>query len=402
MVKKYGFVFLFVLGQSMFGQLLNKGVFYIGVNSSIYIETDIINNEGGVITNNGKVLLDGDLLNDGVFKFTESSEEISPYVELLGIDVISVKGGGHISFYDLKLDVLNVVVEGLDIGIENVLDFNKGVLRVLEENSINFGVNASFINASNTSFVDGAVKVGATKVDFVFPLGAGGYYRPVAMTSNGSEISISNVKGNVTDIYSAESKQGGISIIDNNEYWIVKSESIDEDTKFSVSWDFDTTDSKLLEKKDSFGVNLKIARWDGKVWINEGGTLSDDEGSLSFSLTGEGYIALCLSAGILDKSNYNTGFTPNGDGVNDLFVLSELYSMYPNFEMEIFNRAGILLHKFKANPNEVPDWWNGKVTEGNSMLGGDVLPTGNYYYKLKYNPDDGKKDIVIRWVYLSN
>ncbi len=70
------------------------------------------------------------------------------------------------------------------------------------------------------------------------------------------------------------------------------------------------------------------------------------------------------------------GFSPNGDGTNDLFVITGI-DRYPNNKLIIFNRWGNKV--YEANP--YVNKWDGKATEG-LRIGGDDLPTGTYFYLL--------------------
>ena len=88
------------------------------------------------------------------------------------------------------------------------------------------------------------------------------------------------------------------------------------------------------------------------------------------------------------------GFSPNGDGVNDEFVIENLVTLYPNFSLEIFNRYGSVLYEGNINtPN-----WNGKSTE-KLTIGDGLLPTGVYFYIVNFN--DGTKKPLQGRVYLS-
>jgi gliding motility-associated-like protein len=70
------------------------------------------------------------------------------------------------------------------------------------------------------------------------------------------------------------------------------------------------------------------------------------------------------------------GFTPNGDGINDAFVIPNLNILYPNATMQIFNRWG----------DEV---WNSEGPYLNNWTGvnfGNLqLPDGTYFYIVKLN-----------------
>ena len=89
------------------------------------------------------------------------------------------------------------------------------------------------------------------------------------------------------------------------------------------------------------------------------------------------------------------GFSPNGDGINDEFVIENLPIVYPNFGLEIYNRYGNLLYKGNNNNQN----WNGTTSENGLNLGSNLLPTGVYFYILNFN--DGVRKPVQGRVYLS-
>jgi gliding motility-associated-like protein len=89
------------------------------------------------------------------------------------------------------------------------------------------------------------------------------------------------------------------------------------------------------------------------------------------------------------------GFSPNGDGVNDAFVIKNLAERYPKFKLEIYNRYGNVLYKGDINtPN-----WDGTTSESGIKFGSDTLPVGVYFYILQYN--DGVLDDKQGRLYLS-
>lgn len=67
------------------------------------------------------------------------------------------------------------------------------------------------------------------------------------------------------------------------------------------------------------------------------------------------------------------GFTPNGDGVNDTWVIDFL-DFYPNNMVEIYNRWGELIFE---SPGYTEKW--------NGMFKGKELPVGTYYYIITLN-----------------
>jgi gliding motility-associated-like protein/uncharacterized repeat protein (TIGR01451 family) len=86
------------------------------------------------------------------------------------------------------------------------------------------------------------------------------------------------------------------------------------------------------------------------------------------------------------------GFSPNGDGTNDLFVIRGIL-YYPDNNIIIFNRWGNKV--FEASPYQ--NSWDGKTTMGLSM-GGDELPVGTYFYLLDL--DDGS-EVIKGTIYLN-
>ncbi|MFD1630602.1 gliding motility-associated C-terminal domain-containing protein [Pseudopedobacter beijingensis] len=71
------------------------------------------------------------------------------------------------------------------------------------------------------------------------------------------------------------------------------------------------------------------------------------------------------------------GFSPNGDGINDTFVIEN--SAGYTIDLEVYNRWGNIVYKSKSYQND----WAGKCNEG-LYIGQDV-PTGTYYYVVKIN-----------------
>jgi gliding motility-associated-like protein len=65
------------------------------------------------------------------------------------------------------------------------------------------------------------------------------------------------------------------------------------------------------------------------------------------------------------------GFSPNGDGVNDLFFIDRI-SNYPNAVVQIFNRWGNPI--FTSNPGYTTPW--------NGRFNGNDLPHGTYYFVI--------------------
>ena len=80
---------------------------------------------------------------------------------------------------------------------------------------------------------------------------------------------------------------------------------------------------------------------------------------------------------IIPKIRIPSGFTPNGDGMNDEWVI-DLIELFPNCEVYIYNRWGEKLYYSKGYPPS--ERWNGKFK-------GKDLPSGTYYYIINLHDE---------------
>jgi gliding motility-associated-like protein len=77
-----------------------------------------------------------------------------------------------------------------------------------------------------------------------------------------------------------------------------------------------------------------------------------------------------------DEFTVPGGFSPNGDGINDMFIINGIDN-YPNNTLTIYNRWGDIV--FTASP--YMNDWSGEA-EGKRTISGDVVVTGTYFYVL--------------------
>lgn len=72
-------------------------------------------------------------------------------------------------------------------------------------------------------------------------------------------------------------------------------------------------------------------------------------------------------------------FTPNGDGINDVFRVKEGYQSIVSFEAAVFNRWGKRLYEW----TDPAGGWDGRS-------GGHDVPDGAYYLHIKARGADGR------------
>jgi gliding motility-associated-like protein len=92
----------------------------------------------------------------------------------------------------------------------------------------------------------------------------------------------------------------------------------------------------------------------------------------------------------------HNAFSPNGDGINDLFSIDSIdeTTCYPENTVEIYNRWGILVFE-TANYNNTTNAFDGTSRGRTTVKKSDGLPTGTYFYIITYKSLDGNNVIQI-------
>ena len=80
--------------------------------------------------------------------------------------------------------------------------------------------------------------------------------------------------------------------------------------------------------------------------------------------------------------NIPSAFSPNGDGLNDVWIIKGLES-YPNLTIDIFNRWGSIV--YRTNGYDDARAWDGTIGNGNAAI-------GTYYYVIDLK--DGKNQFT--------
>ena len=86
-------------------------------------------------------------------------------------------------------------------------------------------------------------------------------------------------------------------------------------------------------------------------------------------------------------------FSPNGDGVNETFIIDCL-ERFPQNKLEVYNRWGNIVYSKKGYLNDWTGTSNGRAVINQS----DELPVGTYYYVLDLG--DGSEPRV-GWLYIN-
>jgi len=81
-------------------------------------------------------------------------------------------------------------------------------------------------------------------------------------------------------------------------------------------------------------------------------------------------------------------FSPNGDGINDKFVISGL-GVTAESSLEVYNRWGTIV--YRSNGKQYDNSWDGRSNVGAMVSIGKELPNGVYFYIFKVSKNiEGK------------
>jgi gliding motility-associated-like protein len=81
----------------------------------------------------------------------------------------------------------------------------------------------------------------------------------------------------------------------------------------------------------------------------------------------------------LDSLVFADYFSPNGDGVNDTYVIENVESYPSNNSLKVYNRWGEVVYLASPYLND----WNGTNNRGGALMN-QLLPDGVYYFEF-YN-----------------
>lgn len=192
-----------------------------------------------------------------------------------------------------------------------------------------------------------------------------------------------------------DSDDDGIS--DKIEAGANPSKPVDSDKDGKQDYVDVDSDNDGISDKEEAGLVNGIPRDTDKDGIPDYLDLDTDGDGILDALEDElnvGGLLDCDKDGIpnrLDADQCETfatqGFSPNGDGRNDTFIIPGILSMAPN-RLQIFTRSGSLVY---TKENYSNDW------AGISM-DGQTLPDGTYYYVLDFF---GKRPTISTYVYLN-
>ena len=155
-----------------------------------------------------------------------------------------------------------------------------------------------------------------------------------------------------------------------------------------ITWDQDTTINVLAN--DNSTVYLRPGTVTVTQPATRGGTKVNPDGTITYAPQGTTVgsdtfiyqvcdtLDFCASAKVTidiyeSVLKIPEGFSPNGDGENDLLVFPDLPQNHPNSQLYVYTRSGQLVYQSLNYLNN----WDGRMSNH------QLVPTGTYYYVLK-------------------
>lgn len=395
---KISIIFLMIFPLK--AQTTNIGEMVILTDTQVGIINNFNNFNKGNFLNDGELFIYADFNNNGTLDFVNEG-----MTRFQGNSVQQITGNSESFFYNIQFNNTSAAVPfqlSGQISINNESMFDQGI--VDNDNfggSITFQRLANHFNTSNDSHVDGSViKIGDTA--FEFPIGDKGFYRQAII--NAPDIATDVYTGhyfleNSDPINSHSLTSGSIEKIDNTEYWIIKRSSGSSDVVLTLGWDTNTSPAFITNADPE---NLHIVRWDDNLgfWVDEGGIPDSDNQNVTTITTVSGYgiFTLATVKNSADGLVVYTGISPNGDGINDVFVIEGIENLENT--LKIFNRWGVKVYDidgYGKNDNFFRGISKGRTTIEEK----DELPVGTYYYVLEYVLPTGERKNKAGYLYLN-
>lgn len=175
---------------------------------------------------------------------------------------------------------------------------------------------------------------------------------------DGAEVSESQYDGSAP--FKATFKAGPENVGDYTPLYEWRFTKVGATTPFLVRYDENTTYD--FNESGSYSIELRVSFVQGTDTIAY-------EMDQPFSVT--------ISESKLEVPN---AFTPNGDGVNDVFRVKDGYQSIISFKAMVFDRWGKKLYEW----TDLTGGWDGRS-------GGHDVPDGAYYLNVQARGADGRK-----------
>ena len=305
--KIVGSIFLFLTLIPVGGQAQtaeqNKVNNWIYPTAQKYVGMDFINTPTGTLINNGAVWYSHNFTNNGKVDFVTTLATDPALSQFSGTTTQHISGTGSTRFYGLFLGsdlVDNAFSLEQNISVAHRIDFIKGVVVATQAtpetmtNMVLLENGADWTNTSDLSYVDGFVSKTGNSA-FTFPVGDGGYYRPVSIsapTATTDCFAARYIYGDPNSAgYTRTLRDNSAIRVSDKEYWVLNHTAGNSDVKLTLSWDATKTSASIPSDLSK----IRIVRWNGDKWVTEGNVATTGNfttGTITANVTGYGVFTL--------------------------------------------------------------------------------------------------------------
>lgn len=276
-----------------------------------------------------------------------------------------IEGSGNLSFQDLELASLDKVDLYADIEIKGDLVMNAGNLNI-HDHFIYLSTNESkIVNESSESRVTSSANGEIVK-------------------STTSAILQNENVGNLGLIFDKFSNQGSLEIRRGHK-------TVDVPFGQSITRYYKVNTQKKPEEEIKLDLKyfedevlINASNLDKTIWVKNNGKWDSKQTESKYLMNENQYVAeaqleifesiitVGLYKKLIDQTRIPTAFTPNGDKVNDTFIIPGIEKLR-NAEVRIYSQSGTLLYQSSDYENHP---WDGTAR-------GSSLPFATYHYVIQ-------------------
>ncbi|MCA0132389.1 gliding motility-associated C-terminal domain-containing protein [Winogradskyella alexanderae] len=305
-------------------------------------------------------------------------------------------------FFDMEVEVPNHLNLLINTEVENSLSYISGDIvtpRLSPSISLDFLGDSFYVLESDFQNTDGYASYDGSN-EFSFPIGADNKLRPLITPVRTSNLKFSaayfnedpNFPSTFTEGFNTNNFEGILNVISDFEFWDFDGSN---ETIVTLTWEQSSGIDDLVSNLDELRVvGWHIADQEWKDLGNSsvsGSFLSGQISSFIFN-PNEYEVITFGSLKTSDELEVYNLISPNGDGLNDVFVIDGI-TLFDN-EVKIFNRWGNKVFETRNYQND----WNGFANTGRIFGKGEALPVGTYFYTVELKDENLN---FAGWLYIN-
>ncbi|QCE41687.1 gliding motility-associated C-terminal domain-containing protein [Psychroserpens sp. NJDZ02] len=359
---------------------------------------DAFHNFGNLqIHDQGQMGFHIDLENDGTFNQNLGLAGFYSFDNSLTISGTEIP-----RFFDIEVAVDDHLFLEINTEVTNGVDYLIGDVitpRLNPDISLDYLNNAVYALEDDLRNVDGYASVSSNQ-SFVFPIGQDDKFRPLITPAQPSVVTFSaayfnedpNFPSTFSNSFDTNTSEGIINQVNTEEFWDFDGKDL---TYVTLTWDQESQIDNLVSDL----MNLRVVGWSKteNKWLDLGNsaiTGDTNNGTISsVEFIPEDYDIITFGALIgSDGLNVYNAITPNGDQLNDVFII-EGVELFKN-NLQIFNRWGRIVYDAENYDNS----FNGVANKNVVGTQGEKLPVGTYFYVLQLTEENKS---YSGWIYLT-